>query len=137
MTYWARVRLSDDIVTEVIVAEAELIASLPATEEPAEWIECDYYTHGNLHYDPETNQPDDGTPLRGNYPAAGFIYDRINDVFYAPQTFPSWILNTTTWFWEAPTPCPGTNQIWFWEEYSQQWIEHPNPVSIDNNLGTT
>ena len=44
-----------------------------------------------------------GTAFRGNYAGIGFTYDPDNDVFYAQQPFPSWIMNET-WTWEAPLP---------------------------------
>ena len=43
-----------------------------------------------------------GTPFRGNFGGIGYIYDESNDVFYEPQPFDDWVLNTTTWNWEAP-----------------------------------
>ena len=34
-------------------------------------------------------------------------YDETNDVFYYPSSpLPSWVLNTSTWDWEAPVALP-------------------------------
>jgi len=60
-----------------------------------------YNTRGNVHYG-QDGQPDGGVALRGNYAGIGYTYDAQNDVFYAPQPFPSWKLNESTWLWEAP-----------------------------------
>jgi len=43
-----------------------------------------------------------GTPFRGNYAGIGYIYDKPNDVFYAPKPADNATLNTTTWLWEVP-----------------------------------
>ena len=55
-----------------------------------------YNTVGNEH-------TEDGTPFRGNYAGVGFTYDKINDVFIAPEPTiegETFTLNTTTWLWE-------------------------------------
>ena len=46
-----------------------------------------------------------------------------SDVFYAPQPFASWVLNKTTWTWEAPTPMPEDGKVYKWEEDSKSWVE--------------
>lgn len=120
MEFWARVRLADDIVTEVIVADQAFVTNL-VSEEPAEWIKCDYYTQHNTHQQ-------GGTPLRGNYPSVGFIYNRDHDIFIEPQPYPSWLLNTAEWKWEAPVPYPTDALFYYWDEYTQRWLEHPWPI---------
>ena len=109
MAHFAQVE--NGIVTQVIVAEQDVIDSgLFGTG----WVQTSYNTYGGQH--PE------GRPLRGNYAGIGFTYDRENDVFYAPQPFPSWTLNTTTWLWEAPTPMP-EGGIYTWDEATLSWVE--------------
>lgn len=73
-----------------------------------------YNTYANQH---KTN----GTPFRGNYAGIGDIYDEVNDVFYRPQPFDSWILNTNTWLWEAPVPYPDSDNDYDWNETTQTW----------------
>ena len=91
MSHFAKVL--DGKVVQVIVAEKEFFDTF-VDSSAGTWLQTSYNTYGNQH--PE------GRPLRGNYAAIGYTYDSVNDVFYAPQTFPSWILNNTTWLWEAP-----------------------------------
>jgi hypothetical protein len=99
MSHFAKIE--NNIVTQVIVAEQDVIDSgLFGTG----WIQTSYNTHGNQH-------PED-RPLRGNYAGRGDTYDAINDVFYAPQPYPSWTLNTTTWLWESPVPKPDGPFVW-------------------------
>jgi len=108
MSHFAKV--VDGKVIEVIVAEQDFIDNLDGT-----WIQTSYNTHGNQH--PE------GRPLRGNYAGIGFTYDDTNDVFYAPQPYPSWSLNNTTWLWEAPTPMPTDGKLYMWDEETLNWKE--------------
>ena len=67
----------------------------------------------------------DGTPFRGNYAGIGFTYDPDNDVFYAQQPFPSWILNETTWIWDPPVEYPEYDEddpkFYEWNEEDQTW----------------
>ena len=112
MSHFAKVL--DGIVTDVIVAEPEFIETY-VDPNPGVWIQTSYNTHGNQH--PE------GRPLRGNYAGIGYIYDQENDVFYPPQPYPSWILNTNSWTWESPTPRPTDGKAYVWNESSENWIE--------------
>jgi hypothetical protein len=107
-------KIENGIVTQVIVAEQEFINS-GYVGEPTDWVQTSYNTHGNQH--PE------GRPLRGNYASIGYTYDDINDVFYAPQPFPSWTLNNTTWLWEAPIPMPTDDKAYTWNESTLSWVE--------------
>ena len=101
-------------VEQVIVAEPEFFETFVDTS-PGTWIQTSYNTRGNQH--------PNGTPLRGNFAGIGDIYDAENDVFYAPQPYPSWSLNKNTWTWEAPTPMPDDNKRYDWDEKTQSWVE--------------
>lgn len=109
MAHYAKV--NNGIVEQVIVAEADFFNTFIDTS-PGTWIQTSYNTHGNQH--PE------GRPLRGNYAGIGFTYDAINDVFYAPKPYPSWVLNNTTWLWEAPIPMP-SDGVYEWNEELGNW----------------
>ena len=112
MSHFAKV--CDGKVTQVIVAEKELFDTF-VDSSPGTWLQTSYNTHGNQH--PE------GRPLRGNYAGIGYTYDATNDVFYAPQPFPSWILNNTTWLWEAPVAMPTDGKQYKWNESITNWEE--------------
>ena len=119
MAHFAKV--CDGKVVQVIVAEPEFFDTF-VDSSPGEWIQTSYNTRGGIHYG-QDGQPDGGVALRGNYAGIGFTYDRTNDVFYAPSPFPSWILNTTTWSWEAPVAYPTDGKIYRWNEETQNWVE--------------
>ena len=118
MGHYAKV--VDGKVVQVIVAEPEFFQTF-VDSSPGTWIQTSYNTRGGVHYLPNSNEPSGQPALRGNYAGIGFTYDQANDVFYAPQPFPSWVLNNTTWTWEAPTPYPTDGKLYVWDEATTSW----------------
>ena len=59
--------------------------------------------------------------IRKQYAAIKFYYDAINDVFIAPQPYPSWSLDEE-FDWQPPTPMP-TEGMCYWDEDSLSWLE--------------
>lgn len=114
-------KVVDGKVTQVIVAEPEFFNNF-VDSSPGQWLQTSYNTRGGVHYG-QDGQPDGGVALRANYAGIGYSYDYINDVFVAPKPFESWVLNNTTWTWDAPTPYPTDGKIYQWHEDKQQWIE--------------
>ena len=104
----------DGKVVSVIVAEPEFFNTF-VDSSPGEWIQTSYRTQGGQH--PE------GKPLRGNYAGIGYTYDKVNDVFYAPQPYASWTLNQTSWLWEAPVAMPTDGKPYIWDEATTSWKE--------------
>lgn len=117
-------KVVDGKVTQVIVAEQEFFNTF-VDSSPGAWIQTSYNTRGGKHYDPNTNElsADQSKALRGNYAGIGYTYDQANDVFYAPQPYASWVLNQTTWTWEAPTPYPTDGKAYVWDEPTVAWKE--------------
>jgi hypothetical protein len=123
----------NNIVVEVITGVEE--DSLDPDGNVVDWEEwygnlkgltckrTSYNTNGNQHLL-------GGTPFRGNYAAIGYTYDPVNDVFFTPKPFDSWTLNTSTWFYDPPTPPVLTEEEkelgWTetWNEETQQWDTH-------------
>ena len=130
MAHYAFVRMANTtigIVEDVIVIADEDEDNLDEHLDPADkadgliLIKCSYNTMMGKHYDPETREEDDGTPLRFNYPSEGFTYDAVRDAFYEDsKPFPSWVLDEETLTWHPPTP-PG------WEK----------PTDVVNESNTT
>ncbi len=114
MSHFAKVL--DGKVVQVIVAEQEFFDTF-VDSTPGEWIQTSYNTYGNQHLE--------NRPLRGNYAGIGYTYDKTNDVFYAPKPYNSWVLNETTWLWEAPVTMP-TDGLYQWDEATTSWIEVVN-----------
>jgi len=88
-------------------------------------LRTSYNTRGNKHTNPAK------TPFRGNF-ASGCNYDPVNDVFIPRKPYESWVLNSTTYLWEAPVPHGDPEYgMWYWSEigevpFKQGWnlIEH-------------
>jgi hypothetical protein len=109
-------KVVDGKVSQVIVAEPEFFTTF-VDSSPGAWIQTSYNTIANTH-------TLGGTHLRGNYAGIGFTYDQVNDVFYAPQPYPSWALNQSTWTWEAPVAMPvEEGKAFAWDEVTTSWIE--------------
>lgn len=70
------------------------------------WIQCSYNHR-----------------IRKQYPAVGYTYDPVNDVFIEPKPFESWILNEN-FEWDPPVPFPGVSDtgFWSWDEDQVDWI---------------
>ena len=102
-------------VTQVIVAEPDFFDSF-VDISPGEWIQTSYNTRSGQHVL-------GGTPLRGNFAGVGYKYDQEHDVFYAPQPYPGWILNKTTWAWEPPVPMPVDGKLYTWNIGANGWVE--------------
>jgi hypothetical protein len=58
--------------------------------------------------------------IRGKFAGIGDTYNEDEDIFVAPQPYPSWIRNGSSWI--APKPIPSENEIYDWDEESQDWI---------------
>jgi hypothetical protein len=118
MSHFAKVE--NNIVTEVLVAEQDFIDTL--TNKDA-WVQTSYNTRGGIHYAPNSNTPDNGIALRANYAGVGYTYDNVNDVFYAPQPYPSWTISSPDWMWKAPVPYPTDNELYDWDETTTNWVK--------------
>jgi hypothetical protein len=92
--------------------------------DPTNWVQTSYSTYGGIHYGFD-GKPDGGIALRANYAGINGTYDSVNNVFYAPQPYPSWVLNAQTYLWEAPVPCPADGQLYTWGESTQSWALAP------------
>lgn len=117
MAHFAQVK--NNIVQQVIVAEQNFIDTLP---DSLDWIQTSYNTRGNVHYNPNTNEPDGGVALRYNYAGIGYTYNVEKDAFIPPSLFLSWILNEDTCLWESPIPYPTDGNSYTWNEEEQQWL---------------
>jgi hypothetical protein len=96
------------------------------------WIQTSYWTNGGVHYGPD-NEPDGGTPLHYNYAGTGAKWDAENGAFYsAAGPHPSWVLNETTFRWEAPTPYPVNGNphgyAYAWDEDTTSWVVPNQPA---------
>jgi hypothetical protein len=117
MSHFAQIQ--DGRVVQVIVADQDFIDS-GAAGDAAQWRQTSIRTSRNQH--PE------GRPLRGNFAGVGYIYDAANDVFYAPQPYPSWTIAAPTWTWTPPVAMPTDGKLYSWNESIKNWEITPSPI---------
>jgi hypothetical protein len=93
------------------------------------WIKTSYNTWCNTH-----NSGDDSKAFRGNYASIGFIWDEVNQIFWPPKPYASWVKNNTLAIWKSPLgDCPtltteqesqntaGTHKwVYIWSENNYQ-----------------
>ena len=103
MTYFAKVN-TDNIVTQVIVAEQEFIDS-GVVGDSSLWVETSL--NGSF---------------RKQYAGIGYTYDKANDVFISPQPFSSWALDDS-FDWQPPTAMPDDDKTYSWNEDTTSWDE--------------
>jgi hypothetical protein len=122
MTHFAQID-EDGVVTNVIMAEQDFIDN----HTTGTWVQTSYNTRGGVHYG-QNGEPDSGVALNKNYAGIGFSY--VAGVgFHAPQPYPSWTLNSDTFFWEAPIAYPDDGKRYKWNEELHQennslgWVE--------------
>ena len=100
----------NNIVTEVIVGrnEDEVVDGISVWEAPY----GEFRGQRCLRTSYNNN-------IRGTYAGIGYSYNEEEDIFVAPQPFPSWTRNGS--FWEAPTPMPTDGQRYMWVEDDLNW----------------
>jgi hypothetical protein len=108
-------KIENGIVVQVNVIDEEFFANNPERYTGI-WKQTSYNTQGGVHLL-------GGIPLRKNYAGIGMIYDETKDAFYAPQPYPSWILDEDTCWWESPVPYPTDDKKYVWNETTTEWDE--------------
>ncbi len=108
MSHWAEIN-SDNKVIRILVGDN----NDPAGDEGYQWLIDNL--GGNWIQTSYSNN------FRKQYAGIGYTYDAVNDVFIAPQPYPSWSLDEN-FNWQAPTPRPEEG-FWYWDEESLSWLE--------------
>jgi hypothetical protein len=102
-------RIENNLVTEILVVNNDL------EHRGAEFLANDLGLGGIWIQTSYNNN------FRKQYAGIGYTYDAVNDVFIAPQPYPSWALDDD-FNWQAPIPRPeGTG--WYWNEVEQVWVD--------------
>lgn len=120
MSHFAQID-ENNVVQQVLVIEQDEIDSY-RWGDPATWIQTSYNTYGGVYYTPgtDTPDPDQSKAFRKNYAGIGYVWDGVG--FAAPQPYPSWTLNSDSYRWEAPVPCPTDGKVYFWDEPTLSWV---------------
>lgn len=122
MSHFAQIDENNIVLQVLVIDQAEI--NTGNWGDPARWIKTSYNTRGGIHYIPNTNtpDPDQSKALHKNYAGIGFTWDGVG--FAAPQPFPSWTLNSFSYFWEAPVPMPEPHSppFYTWDETTLSWV---------------
>jgi hypothetical protein len=115
MAHFAQLDDSNVVTQVIVVHNNELLLDGVESEtkgvifckslfgEDTHWVQTSY--NGNI---------------RKNYAGIGFTYDPIEDHFYGPQPYSSWVLNDDA-IWEAPVAMPTDGEAYTWNEDTQEW----------------
>jgi hypothetical protein len=115
---------SDNIVQRVVLVSNDVINNVSTTENEQIGIDFCKSLFGENTIWVQTSY---SGKFRGRYGVQGMRYDKDRDVFLEQQPFPSWVLNTTTWYWEAPVPRPDDGKQYVWDEPTGSFIPVVNP----------
>ena len=130
MPHFAQINENNEVV-KVLVVKQEYINS-GSLGNPSKWIQTSYNTQAGKHYDPITQEEDDGVALRKNFAGIGYTYDKSRDAFIPPQPYPSWPLDEEMCVWVCPVPHPNENATdenpgdgkdYEWDEATTNWKE--------------
>jgi hypothetical protein len=95
--------------------------------DPASWVQTSYNTRGGIYYTPNTNtpDPDQSKAFRKNYAGIGYTWlpnGPEGEGFTTSQPYPSWTMNSFSYLWEAPVPCPSDGNFYVWDEATLSWV---------------
>ena len=129
MAHFAQID-DDSIVTTVIVVGNSDTADSDGNEVEAIGIAFCKSLFGS-----DTNwvQTSYNNNIRYRYAGIGMKYDSTNDIFYPLSPYPSRVLNTSAWDWEAPVALPDDAGVddpdnptefieYTWDEDTTSWI---------------
>ena len=114
MAHFAKLDENNIVIEVNVVANA----ALDSNNEEASGVE--FLTHWSGGY-ANWKQTSYNGSIRKQFVGIGFSYDAVNDVFIAPQPYPSWALDND-FNWQPPTPRP-EGIGWYWNEVEQVWLD--------------
>jgi len=118
MAHFAQLDENNVVTQVIVVANNELL--LDGVENETKGID---FCKSLLGDDTRWVQTSYNGNIRKNYAGIGYTYDPVADHFFAPQPFPSWVLNDDA-KWQAPTPMPVEEGKFFaWDEPTLSWVE--------------
>lgn len=118
---------SEFLVAEVIVIANAVVDNLPFPESEPIGVEFCKSLYGQ---DTNWAQTSYNASFRFNYAGVGYTFDPAanggSGAFITPKPYPSWLLNTTTYQWEAPVPYPDDGKQYYWDEATLSWVLVPD-----------
>ena len=131
MAHFAELDENDTVLRVIVVSDENAIDGEVFCNNlfGGSWKQTSYNTRGGVHYDPDTQEPDDGVAFRKNYAGKGYVFDEGRDAFMTAQPYPSWTLDEDTCYWEPPVPkpLPKFGGYYKWDEPTVNWVFIPYP----------
>ena len=137
MAHFAKISEENKVLTVIVVNDKDVKNSEGVEVEsigqanleknhnwPAHlWIQTSYNTHGNTH-----TSGDNSKAFRGNYAGIGYDWDSVNQIFWPPKPYDSWVKDIATASWISPIgDVPSLTEEekgiyrYEWDETNQVW----------------
>jgi len=115
---------NEDCLKDGVEDEATGVAFQTTLTGYENWKQTSYNTLANTHWLGDNVTPSGKPAFRGNYAHIGGAYDPVNDMFFQPQPFNSWVKNTSTAGWDAPVAKPADYDtvLYDWDDPNQSWV---------------
>lgn len=118
MAHFARLD-ANSIVTEVVVVDNSVVDNLPFPESEPLGVA---YLRDLFGSDTNWAQTSYNNSFRYHYAGIDYTFDVTAQAFIPPKPYPSWLLNTDNFTWEAPVPYPTDGRDYNWDEATQSWV---------------
>jgi hypothetical protein len=118
MAHFARLNENNEVVHVHVVNNSD-VRNLEFPDSETVGQEYLSSIHGN-HVWKQTSY---NSNFRKQYAGVGYTFDEMNDVFVAPQPFPSWTLDEN-FDWQPPVPYPDDENTYVWDEDSLSWVSY-------------
>ena len=110
-----------DGVVQRVVAVSNDVTTIDGVEDEQRGID---FLHGLLPESDTWVQTSANGNIRHRYAGVGYVYDATADVFYPPEPFPSWSLDSD---YEWQPPVARTDKGYVWDEDSVSWVQPASP----------
>lgn len=119
MAHFAELDSNNYVLRVIVVSNQELLDENGNESEQKGIAFCQNLLGGNWI------QTSYNGNFRRNFASIGYKYDPQNDVFIAPQPFPSWVFDSVRGIWLAPIPKPEDGG-YYWNEQKLNWEKYPS-----------
>jgi hypothetical protein len=127
MSQFAQIDENNIVQQVLVIDQAEIDTG--NWGNPATFVQTSYNTRGGIYYTPNTNtpDPDQSKALHKNFAGIGYTWlsnGPQGGGFTPPKPYPSWVLNSFSYLWDAPVPMPVPNNPpeYAWDEATLSWV---------------
>jgi hypothetical protein len=118
MAHFAQLDDSNTVTQVIVVGNNDLLVD--GVEQESKGIE---FCKSLLGQSTIWKQTSYNGNFRKHYAGIGFTYDSTLNAFIPPKPYASWVLDTETCNWNAPTAYPNDDKIYMWDEPTLTWKE--------------